>query len=354
VDGSLRQGARAHYAFFPPDETADVVVRLTVTTSGDPDLFVSSGPALSAEELQRKSDWPSPDHSTWEADSFGSDQVRIPQDKKCGGSKCAYYITVLAYAATGYQIEASQRAARQVVTLRSSVPYHATLDADEFAFFAFPLLPESPPGALLTLTSFAGDADLYASFNDTRPGAGSLGSDIWMSNGAGEDDLIRIDGQAVPLPLPATLYIGVTAYAAPAEFTLVAAAPGGEAPTVLVPGQPQRGTVLGGDHAWFTFTPGASAGGVTFTLTPQGGDPDLYVSSLPNFQAEDRWVCADPLFAAPTCAASILAPGAVDAVTIGPGSPIYCREEQGARPCVYKVRMPKRSGGARGGGGGGG
>lgn len=331
LDGSLREGARAHYAFVPPDGEADVVIRLTVTTSGDPDVFVSSGPPLGPEALQRKSDWPTPDGATWAADSFGSDQLVIPQAKGCGAGPCAYYITVLAYAATGYQIEALQRAARQTVTLRASVPYQSTLEADEFAFFAFPLLPDAPPGVLLTLTSFAGDADLYASFNDTRPGAGSLGSDVWMSNSAGEDDRIRIDDEAVPKPLPATLYIGVTAYGEPAEFTLVASAPGGGTPTVLVPGQPQRGAVLGGDHAWFTFTPGA--GVVTFTLTPQGGDPDLFVSPLPGFQAEDRWMCADPLFGAPTCAASILSPGAVDVVTIGPGSPIYCTQG----PCVYKV-----------------
>jgi hypothetical protein len=340
LDGYLGGGAQAHYAFSPSDGAADVVIRLSVTTSsGDPDLFVSSGPALTPAELQRKTDWPAPGRTTWESDAFGSDQLVIPQDSAgCGATPCSYYITVYAYTSTGYQIDASLRAARETLTLRASVPYHATLQTDEFAFFAFPLLPDAPPGALLTLTSFAGDADLFASFTDHRPGSGAIGDDVWMSTNAGEEDVIRIDGQAVPQPLPATLYIGVTAYAEPAEFSLVATAPGGGTPTLLVPGQPQRGSLVSGDHAWFTFTPGAaSTGGFTFTLTPLGGDPDLYVSPLPGFQAEDRWTCADPLFGAPTCAASILAPGAVDAVTIAPGSPLYCRRVEGGEPCVYKV-----------------
>jgi len=65
--------------------------------------------------------------------------------------------------------------------LRSSVPYHASLANGEWAFFSYPLLPNAPPGAVLTLTSFAGDADLYASFIDSRPGEGSMAHDTWMS-----------------------------------------------------------------------------------------------------------------------------------------------------------------------------
>jgi len=41
VAGSLRERARAHYVFMPPNSTADVVISLTVTTSGDPDLYVN-------------------------------------------------------------------------------------------------------------------------------------------------------------------------------------------------------------------------------------------------------------------------------------------------------------------------
>ena len=164
----------------------------------------------------------------------------------------------------------------------------------------------------------------------------SCADDTWVANGADEIDLIRIDPSAVPSSLPATLYIGVQAYGEPSEFSLLAAPPGSSAPVLLVPGQPQRGSLIGGDHTWFTFSP-STAGRVTFALTPRGGDPDLYVSSLPSFKAEDRWTCADPLFGAPTCASSTMAPGAVDIVTLSPGNLLYCSDGRQAE-CVYKVR----------------
>ena len=155
-----------------------------------------------------------------------------------------------------------------------------------------------------------------------------------MSQSTEAVDIIRIEagGEDWPTSLPAKLHVGVQAYGAAAEFTLLGAEPGGTAATVLSAGQPLVAELRGGDWLWYSFTPAAEGvGAITFTLTPLSGDPDLYVSQEPTFSASERWTCAEPLFGAPTCAASLEAAGATDQVVFLPGDQLYCTA------CTYRV-----------------
>jgi hypothetical protein len=304
----------------------DVVITAR-TASGDPDLFVSSGPPLTLAELQRKTDWPSRERSMWHSTFRGSDQLTIPRGSAgCGAGPCTYYITVYAATCTGYQIETTLRVTpttRRAIPLRSNVvllPLSAWLPAGETLFFTVELIPDpyAPPGAMLRFENV--DADLYASFTGHWPSGGGVGSHVWYpaTGNTAQSCAIYIGAKDVPQPLPATLYIAVRAIQN-SYFSLHVDVPRGSAPVTLVPGQPQRGSVRADQRAWFTFTPEASStGGFTFTVAPISGKMDLFVSPVLGFQSDEWRTCAHPRSGGPRCTASVLWNNKVDAVTIAP------------------------------------
>ena len=108
LDGSLAETEEAHYMFVVPNASDDTVLTLTVITAGDPDLYVSVGPALSDPAEQQV--WPTATSGArWSGNAFGGERLLVPaaelREEAAGSceqpSGCALFLSVVAYSQTG-------------------------------------------------------------------------------------------------------------------------------------------------------------------------------------------------------------------------------------------------------------
>lgn len=159
----------------------------------------------------------------------------------------------------------------------------------------------------IELAGLQGDPDLYVSASPD-PSADNYN---WSSNNWGDDAVY------VPSSPADTLYVGVISYSPSSQFTLVADATCAHhdvTPVSLSNGMPSGGS---GEMLFEYETSGASPGRVKFELSPETGDPDIFVSvnSVPT-ASEHQWAAR--------------AYGA-DTLVIESGDPHHCS----GSPCKY-------------------
>ena len=158
-------------------EGADLQIS-AVRTYGDPDLYVSAGPAATPR-------WPQTGSGAdWSAIDSGDDLITIRGDeaRACGqaypepGQACTYFVHVRAWGATAADVTATFVSAsaeeNQPTRLQEGVPFRGVVGSEQYLFFEYSLSSLEEEIAV-TLTPLTGDPDLYASFTQQRPREGS-------------------------------------------------------------------------------------------------------------------------------------------------------------------------------------
>jgi hypothetical protein len=270
------------YYVFRPSSAAPVSIQLT-SFSGDADLLVGS----SALPGQRR---PSMANSSSFCDfslSTRRDVVDIDEDSDCfcdpsaasPSAPCEYYIAVTAWAeATAFSVLARQGAA--AIALLDGVPQAGFVDDGEQEQYSFAFsLPAA--GALgrrrlsISLATYVGDADVFVTLDGKQPGPAHFQYVSASPTGADEvvvrptdDAYLRFCGGLDVC----TVRIGVYGYGA-SIYVLTASA---LRHTRLEDGQQLQDSVDKGSYVFYTYA-ATDSSKVTFSVSPLGGDPDLYV-----------------------------------------------------------------------------
>ncbi len=191
-------------------------------------------------------------------------------------SNCVYVIGVLgttrvlrstAPATTRFSVLA--RTSEYAAVLQHGVPVHGWAERRTELFYRFDV-PRAGSELLVSITAITGDPDVYISWQTTRPGPAF--SDI-KSRNWGSDTIIIQNANAT------SYYIGVYAFTN-STYTISASVVGNgtHVRQNLINGQPQHGTVAGGQHRYYSLSLASATTMLTFSLTTTVGDPDLNVT----------------------------------------------------------------------------
>lgn len=183
------QGAYRYFAFDVTDLSSTLVISMSPSSAGDPDLFAAYGYL------------PSRTNYTFASQRYLSDQIVISGNS--GLITGILYISVYGFSDTSFSITAYS--ANQTQRIESDSVVSGSVPSKGMAFFA--ISNDNPTGKtlLISLVSVAGDADLYVGFGDSysHPDPYNYEYRSLMYQG----DFIRI-----PEPDAGTYFIGVRGY----------------------------------------------------------------------------------------------------------------------------------------------
>lgn len=301
LSGALARTEAQLYRFTLPESQAPGrrVEAIVTPLLGDPDLYITFAPvqpdrAGLANAYQSLA-------AQGPEDIVMSDSDAVWQRGACANWSlpCTFNMMVVAYTACSYSIQVYTGAAP--LALSPGVPVEGTVSSGAYNYYTF-----TPPGAagetvILSLTANFGDPDLYvgttANAATARP-TSTPGTYTWSALNYGSD-VLSIDAQdsaaCARVPPPAAsggaacaYTIAVASYGGNASYTLLARTRNGT-PVRLAPGLPLQDVLeasgLARYTAIFDFTraggspplPAAPAK-LELVVSPQAGDPDLYVS----------------------------------------------------------------------------
>eukprot|EP00743_Colponemidia_sp_Colp-15_P005999 GILK01006447.1.p1 GENE.GILK01006447.1~~GILK01006447.1.p1 ORF type:complete len:1757 (+),score=309.58 GILK01006447.1:95-5365(+) len=270
---------RDFYEYFQVDigedeANKDLIIDVT-GYSGDPDLYVSYR-------------YPRPNrtHSDWVARDFGEDSLNISAAMRSSVGKPfgMYYISVLAYySASSFSLVASLNQNGKMALHNGLVQSGFAL-ATTWKYYSFDP-PSQSQAITVTLSPRNGDADLYASLCNTtisrQTCTVTMATAAYRSNHSRGDDTIFVPASdLVHCNANCVLTIGVYAVRSSA-FTVVART--ADEDVSLQENFPLVDHVDTNayKHYAFSISPDmqASFTRLTIQLTPNSGDPDLYLSS---------------------------------------------------------------------------
>jgi len=222
---------------------------------------------------------------------------------KTGGG--TYFITVNAAFTSLYS--ALLTAPSSVTELRENRAVHVKLRQSTYGYFQFHDITPTPDQSMFFLmTAISGDADLYIGCTIDNTGTplgypSEISGHHNFSTYYSFEDSITIhpsDKHSCSHPSkPAVVFAAVLGEDT-SEFTIIAAREG-EVIT-LHPGVPQTSALPFFGGSSFRFRTGSVSSEVTITLTPEYGDPDVFVAingepaSLSNYQYESMSPGQDP------------------------------------------------------------
>jgi len=280
-------GTDINYYSFPAPILSSTVTFATTVFAGDPDIFVSSN--------LKGSQKPSPTDPTsycWSSQTDGRDVVEIfPGDSTgcyCGStpSTCTYYVSVVAFppAQAVYTIVASEDT-NTIYTLLDGVPQVGLVpqgSSDQFSY-EVPVtstIPGGPRSIAISLTPFAGDADLYVKLDNSPPSP--FNYDYKSNEESGVDVvIIRSTDRKIQASLcadassPCTIRISVFGFSSGLSWYQLSATAGKI--LRLADGVEVDDSVNSGSFTYFSFTVFDANTAITFTVSPSSGDPDIYI-----------------------------------------------------------------------------
>lgn len=259
--GSLRVQRYAYYTFAAAWGLTAIEVSVT-KLFGDPDLYMTA-PGDTVPPSNR--------HFAWSSTGGGSDMLRINSPQPG-----VYTIAVYAYASSLYTISASSIGNNAPLTeLQDSVPLRASLPRGVYKDYFIRMNSWKPLS--IVVTPFSGDPDLYVALHpNPRPGNATWISTNWL------DDSITIpttdlNSCASIHSTNCIVFVSVYSFLA-SSYSVIASF---SSVTYVQDGVPQGGSVFKGTFKYFALTPGADSTmtSLTISLTPQNGNPSLYVST---------------------------------------------------------------------------
>ena len=244
---------------------------MTVTVnplSGDPDLYVNVGAEAEAPNALS--------HDYASISMNGQDEVRMqwsdgPFTEHCAGlSSCVVRVGVQGFKTSWFYLTASSSL---LTTLQENVPQTASVQPDEYTYFAFTV--SNTGAAAFSLTAVSGDPDMYIGTDPVNlPTSGNFN---FSETAIGGGSLEIYPGDAHACEAPCTYYIGVTGFFEAATFSVLARTRS-TAPVRLSDGRPQIDTVQAGQRNYYIVDVPVDDPTTEFeiSLTPRFGDADLY------------------------------------------------------------------------------
>jgi hypothetical protein len=264
--GVVDKEAFRYYRFRVLNGHSDLTISV-VPTSGNPDLYVQLG---SLPEI---------DNYTWYVHQSGGENIVISRTDPnfCALPECTYFIGVHGRGRNAsYSLVVTTSAQR--LLLQPGIPVREWVAQREFEYFTF-IVPDQPVGQdlTITLTALTGDPDLFVSRTCVYP---NQTCNDWSS--------IAVGGDAVGIPnaAPGSYFISVYAfYNSTFSISAFLESNSSNSTALLLNGVPQSGVVNNGAWKYFRYELSQSPSSVSFMLTRQAGNPDLYISNdglLPN------------------------------------------------------------------------
>ena len=258
----LLAGVYDHY-FFQNTVRGNTVMFSLIATSGNPNLYISTTNAF-----------PNTTHYTWGATAATHDLIQLSN-----ANATVYYVSVHAdqgqaeytLVATSYN---ASRPEDSVVNLYAGEPYQDVLAGATFRYFYFDLNSlDSTDYLYITVTHDIGDPDVYVNYLPDRAYWPRPGDAQWIGEVFGTDLL------TIPAPLNGRYAIAVfAANGEPAAYRITVALAG--TTQTLVAGVAYQGRLTAGQYNYYRFQifQVQNNADLSFIVTPQSGDPNLYVS----------------------------------------------------------------------------
>lgn len=266
---SVIAGAFRYYDF-QVSHAEDLDLTLT-TLSGQSTILVST---KQYPELESTSfEW-------YSADFLGSVKnikIAATDPKACRDDTCRYYVAVYGYTNSSYSLVMGGSSSSTV--LQNGVPMTGSVAIKGWTYYNYKVDIEHHD-LTISVTPITGDADVYVSTTNQRPN---------MTNF--DERSIRFGQDSIDLKDVKTgmYYIGVNAIMSNATYTITCLLTnkdqndGGNV-YKLVDGMPQHSTVDEGQYQYYqidlsSLSKAAQKKSVTFSLTREYGNPDLYITT---------------------------------------------------------------------------
>jgi len=253
-EGAVHHGTYSYYRFTLNTPVPTLTISLTVEY-GDPDLYVMID--------AHNGVYPTRTTFTWSSTSIQNDAVRIDNP-----SLADYLIGVYAYSTSGFSIVAS--AGSGLISLQNGIGRRDQLNYHQYMYYVLPV-DSTDEDFTVSVTPFSGDPDLYVSLYPViHP---STTNYTWKAT-SNRGDSITV-GHSDPKFCRCDYYISVYAFTA-CSYSIVAFY---AAIQNLQNGVPVNGVVRVNAWVYYRLRISEDVSEITFTLTPQDGDPDLYIST---------------------------------------------------------------------------
>jgi hypothetical protein len=270
LDGQPRNGyiegnLYSYYSFVVSQENATILITLTPTSQGNPDLVVAKG----------ASSRPTQQNYTWASSFYGSDQLMITaEDLNIEGStRGVYIIGVFSLSNTTYTLTATA-AAVPVILLIPGQPHSASMEPNAIEYFYFMI--EDNSTVSVTLTSTSGSPVLAALKTDIDPydNLPTLTNYTWSSLQSENRNELEIKPSDPEFCLYCLVVIGVFTQETSCTYSISVAYSSTQ--LILQNGVPHRDFIQKGTWQYYSFSvPEKSSFAVS--LTAFSGNPDLYI-----------------------------------------------------------------------------
>jgi hypothetical protein len=263
--GNVVEHLYNYYSFLVNSDDATILISLTSTSQGDPDLVVSKGASAR----------PTRENCTWTSYNFGSEHLLITadDDRLSGSTRGVYVIGVYGFSNTTYTLTATA-AAVPVILLLPGQPHSAAMEANSTNYFYFMIENESTVSITLTLTS--GSPVLAASKSEADPydHLPTLMDNTWSSLQSRSRNELEIKPTDPAFCLYCLVVVGVFTQDASSAYSITFSYSSTQ--LILQNGVPHKDFISAGAWQYYSFSvPDFS--GLAVSITAFSGNPDLYV-----------------------------------------------------------------------------
>lgn len=271
LDGQPRNGfvdklQYNYYSFLVNDDNASILITLTSTSQGDPDLVISKG----------ASSRPTRENCTWASNNFGNEHLMITaEDSKLEGSttRGVYVIGVYGFSNTTYTLTATASAVPVLLLIPGS-PHSAVMQPNSKNYYYFMIENESTVSVTLTLSS--GSAVLVASRSEADPydNLPTLSNYTWSSTQSTNRNEIEIYPSDSQFCIYCIIVVGVFSGDSSIGYSITMTYSSTQ--LVLQNGVPHRDFITADSWQYYTFNVPEDSG-FAVSVSSFSGNPDLYL-----------------------------------------------------------------------------
>lgn len=265
-NGYVSEHVYSYYSFSVSTEDASILISLTATSNGDPDLVVSKGANAR----------PTRENCTWASFNYGNEHMLINADDpylEHDSTRGTYIIGVYGFTNTTYLLTATA-AAVPVVMLVQGQPHSAVIGQNRSNYYYFMIENESTVSVTLTLSS--GSALILASKSTSDPyeNLPTLSNFTWSSMQSNDRNKIEIKPDDAQFCLYCLIVIGVIAQDPSVSYSITLSY--ASTKLVLQNGVPHRDFIEPLAWQYYSFNvPEFESFAVS--ITSFSGNPDLYI-----------------------------------------------------------------------------
>jgi hypothetical protein len=271
TEGEVETEKFVYYKFYVDDPSELVTIQITAY-GGDPDLYVRFNSQPSSSEFDFRSEM------------TGEETLALSQQDRSllGGETGWYYIGVYGYYHSVFTITVSVNH-DSVVPLLSGNSQQGFVDQGQVDMYYADVVPQTALNVTVRLTPTAGNPDLFMKLctNSTCAFSTDLtSSDVLKSCSLSGDEVLSVTQPSSRCPSQFCRYlIAVVGQSSVRSVFSIMLTDNNNAEIVLRDGRAEHQSLAAGEERYYKFVVyNATVDEVSFMLTPEQGDPSLYVS----------------------------------------------------------------------------